>query len=65
LPHSILTTPTNYTPDNSSGMTLSHYSTPGSRQERILVGIDANDYVGHPNITTYFGKIGMTEAILH
>jgi len=30
-----------------------------------VLGIDANEFVGHPDITTYFGKIGMMEAILY
>jgi len=27
------------------------------------VGIDVNEYVGHPDITAFFGEFGMTEAI--
>jgi len=31
--------------------------------EKIVIGIDANDYVGHPDITAFFGEFGMMEAI--
>ncbi len=33
--------------------------------EQIIVDIDANDYVGHLDITTFFGEIGMMETILN
>jgi len=33
--------------------------------EQIVVGIDANDYVRHPDITAFFNEVGMMEAILH
>jgi len=34
-------------------------------EQLVVVGIDANDYVGHPDITAFFDEVGMTEAILH
>ena len=33
--------------------------------EQVLVGMDANDFVGDPTITDFFGTLGMAEAILH
>jgi len=30
-----------------------------------MLGIDTNEFVGHPDITTYFGMIGMMEVIIH
>jgi len=31
--------------------------------KQVIVGINVNKYVGHPDIITFFSKFGMTEAI--
>jgi len=33
--------------------------------KQVLVGTDANDFVGDLAITNFFGTLGMSEAILH
>jgi len=33
--------------------------------EQILIGMDVNEQVNHPEVTDYFHSVGMTEAILH
>jgi len=33
--------------------------------EQILIGLDANEQVNHPEVTKYFNSVGMTEVILH
>jgi len=33
--------------------------------EQILMGVDANDIINHPEITEFFNTLGMMEAILH
>jgi len=34
-------------------------------REQILIGMDVNEQVNHPEVTGYFNSVGMTEAILH
>jgi len=34
-------------------------------REQILIGMDVNEQVNHPEVTDYFHSVGMTEAILH
>jgi len=31
--------------------------------KQVIVGINVNEYVGHPEITAFFSELGMTEAI--
>jgi len=31
--------------------------------KQVVVGINMNEYVGHPDISTFFGEFGMVEAI--
>jgi len=33
--------------------------------EQILIGLDVNEQVNHPEVTKYFNSVGMTKAILH
>jgi len=33
--------------------------------EQILIGLDVNEQVNHPEVTKYFNSVGMTDAILH
>jgi len=33
--------------------------------KQILIGLDVNKQVNHPEVTNYFNSVGMTEAILH
>jgi len=34
-------------------------------REQILIGLDVNKQVNHPQVTDYFNSVGMTEAILN